>query len=501
MGEIKKILVANRGEIAVRIIRAIKELGLTSVAVYSEADTGSLHVLEADESCLIGPPPPLQSYLDMDRIIEAARSCGADAIHPGYGFLAENPAFSGKVRDAGLVFIGPPAEAIRLMGDKLEARALAKRAGVPITPGSDGPVDLEHARRIAGDIGFPVLIKAAHGGGGKGMHIVRKPDDLQEALETSIRESSSAFGSSTVYLEKYLEEPRHIEVQVLADSHGTVLHLFERECSVQRRHQKIIEETPSMALTPELRTRMTEAAVALAREAGYVNAGTVEFLFSKGEFYFLEMNTRIQVEHPVTEMVTGVDLVKWQIRIARGEKLTLKQEDLRQQGHSIECRVYAENPEANFLPAPGTLHLVREPSGPGIRVDSGIRSGFTVPAVYDPILSKVVTWAETRDDAIDRMDLALKEYVVLGTPTIIPYLRDVLAHEVFRSGHYDTHFVGDHMNGWKNEIPEELLLLACGLAVEGQGAPANGSGTSSRASGPPPTPWQTLGRFRLGERS
>jgi acetyl-CoA carboxylase biotin carboxylase subunit len=388
----KKVLIANRGEIAVRIIRTCREMGLETVAVYSVADKLALHVLEADQAVYLGPSEPLESYLHGERILAAARETGAEAIHPGYGFLAENPVFAERCFQEGMVFIGPPVQAIRDLGNKTKARTIMSRAGVPIIPGLlQTSEDLQVFSREAERLGYPVIIKAAAGGGGKGMRIVLEPSDLPEAFQSCKSEAEKAFGDGSLYLEKHLESPRHVEFQILADSFGNVVHLFERECSIQRRHQKIVEETPSTALTPDLRRQMGQSAVAAARASGYINAGTVEFLLDRdGSFYFLEVNTRLQVEHPITEVTTGLDLVRCQLDIAAGQALTFRQEEIQPRGQAIECRIYAEDPEAQFLPSPGKILYLREPSGPGIRMDSGIRAGFEVPMEYDPILGKLI---------------------------------------------------------------------------------------------------------------
>ncbi len=445
-----KILIANRGEIAVRLTRACHELGIRAVVVYSEADADALHTRLADEAVLIGPPPPSQSYLNGARLIEAAQQTGCEAIHPGYGFLSEAPDFAQSVRDAGLVFIGPPAEAIRKMGVKTEARAIMEAAGVPIVPGfqADDATEADFLR-AAERIGYPVMVKAAGGGGGKGIRIVHAPADLPDALAAARRESEHAFGDPTLFLEKYVEHGRHIEFQVLADAHGHTVHLFERECSIQRRHQKIIEETPSPLLTPEVRARMGQAAVDAARAVGYVNAGTVEFIAdTSGAFYFLEMNTRLQVEHPITEMVTGVDLAAQQIRIAAGEPLPFAQSDLTQRGHAIECRVYAEDPDNGFLPAIGPVLRTVEPAGPGVRVDAGIVTGDQVTIHYDPMIAKVIALAATRDAAIRKMDRALSQYVILGVTTNLRFLRDVLNHPAFLAGEISTGFIDERLANW-----------------------------------------------------
>jgi acetyl-CoA carboxylase, biotin carboxylase subunit len=439
----KKILIANRGEIAVRIIRACRELEIIPVAVFSEADAASLHVRLADEAYGLGPAPSRDSYLSIERVMTAARASGADAVHPGYGFLAENAAFARACEDAGVAFIGPRSETIALMGEKTSARRLAVEAGVPVVPGTMAAIgDAPTLRREAERIGYPVMLKAAAGGGGKGMRLVASPGELDAAAERARGEARSAFGDDSVYLEKAIVRPRHVEIQVMADAHGGAVHLFERECSIQRRHQKVIEESPSPALTPELRERMGSLALALVKRAGYVNAGTLEFLVDAGRNpYFLEMNTRLQVEHPVTEMVTGVDLVKLQIRVAQGERLPFAQRDLHQSGHAIECRVYAEDPDNSFLPSPGTIHALRVPGGPGIRDDSGVYEGATVSIHYDPLVSKLVAYGVDREEALQRMRRAVAEYSVLGIKTTLPFFARVLRHPAFVSGEYDTSFV------------------------------------------------------------
>ena len=440
----KKVLIANRGEIAVRIIRACREMGVSTVAVFSECDRAALHVRLADEAYAIGPSTPRESYLRIDGIVDVARRSGADGVHPGYGFLAENETFAAAVRDAGAAFIGPTPEAIARMGSKTAARAAAIGAGVPVVPGTQTPLaadapDAEVAR-VAASIGYPLLVKAVAGGGGKGMRTVADPADLAGAVRAARSEAGTAFGDSAVYIERRLPRPRHVEVQLLGDHHGTVLPFVERECSIQRRHQKVVEETPSPVVTPALRSAMTSAAAAVARQVGYTNAGTIEFLLDEdGRFYFLEMNTRLQVEHPITEMVTGIDLVRWQIRIARGERLDLDPARLLQPvGHAIECRIYAEDPDNNFLPSPGRILQLRAPSGPGIRDDSGATAGFDVPIFYDPLISKLVAWAEDRPAAIARMRRALGEYLVAGIKTTVPFFTWLLAQPDFLAGRFDT---------------------------------------------------------------
>ena len=449
-------------------MRTCRERGIATVAVYSEADRNALHVRGADEAVEIGPAPSAQSYLAAERVLDAARQSGADAIHPGYGFLSENAAFAQAVEDAGLVWIGPPPEAIRLMGDKTEARKLMQAAGVPMAPGTTDAIDdPSRAERVAGEIGYPVLVKAAAGGGGKGMRVVDRAEDFAGAFERARSEAQSAFGDGRVYVEKYLARPRHVEIQVLADAHGNTVHLFERECSVQRRHQKVIEEAPSAVLTPDLRAAMGRAAVQAARACDYVGAGTVEFLLDADlDFYFLEMNTRLQVEHPVTELVTGLDLVAEQIRIAEGEPLGYGQDDLSIWGHAVECRVYAEDVPAGFLPAPGPLLRHRPPAGPGVRVDAGVEEGDRVPVHYDPMISKLSTWGRTRAEAIARMDRALAEYDVAGVRTTIPFCRLVMRHPAFTSGQFDTGFVAEHFSPdalAPSEDAERLAAVAAGL--------------------------------------
>jgi acetyl-CoA carboxylase biotin carboxylase subunit len=441
----QSVLIANRGEIAVRIIRACRELGLRSVAVYSEADADAPHVLLADEAWLLGPAPSAESYLRVDRLLEVARAAGVDAVHPGYGFLAERAPFAQAVTEAGFQFVGPTAETIQAMGDKTEARRRMAAAGVPIVPGTTDPlVDADDAVRTATEIGFPVLLKAAAGGGGKGMRVVESADACARAFEAAAREAQAAFGDGSVYVEKYLGHPRHIEVQLLGDRHGQVIHLGERECSIQRRHQKLVEEAPSPALDPAARAAMGEAAVAAARAVRYEGAGTVEFLWQDGAFFFLEMNTRIQVEHPVTELVTGIDLVQWQLRVAAGERLPWSQEEVRLEGHAIECRITSEDPEGGFLPSTGRIRHLELPSGPGVRWDGAIRPGFEVGLHYDPLLGKLITSAPTRLEAIDRMRRALGEFVVEGVETSAPFHRRVMEEPDFRAGRLTIRYLEEH---------------------------------------------------------
>lgn len=448
----KKILVANRGEIALRVMRTIKRMGIETVAVYSEADRNAPHVRFADQAVLLGPPPSNQSYLKGDLIIEHAKRLGVDGIHPGYGFLSENAEFSAAVEAAGITFIGPGPDAIRTMGSKLAAKEAVAQYNIPMVPGIDRAItDVDEAQKIAGEIGFPILIKASAGGGGKGMRIVERPEDLKEQMERAISEATSAFGDGSVFIEKYVTSPRHIEIQVMADKHGNILHFFERECSIQRRHQKVVEEAPSSLLDPEMRERMGQAAIHVAESCGYVGAGTVEFLVDADRnFYFLEMNTRLQVEHPVTEMVTGYDLAELQIRVARGEELQIKQEDLSIKGHAMELRVYAEDPLNNFLPSVGNLERYRLPEGEGIRVDNGFEEGMDVPIYYDPMLSKLCTYGVDREQAISRMIEAIAHYQVEGVETTLPFGDYVMRHPKFREGDFDTHFV-------KNYYSEEAI--------------------------------------------
>jgi len=438
-----KVLVANRGEIALRIMRTIRKMGMKSVAVYSEADRHAPHVLFADEATCIGAAPSAQSYLNADKIISTAKQLGADAIHPGYGFLSENAGFAQKVEDAGIIFIGPSPAAMRIMGSKLAAKESAKKYNVPMVPGTDKAIEnAEAAKKIADEIGYPVLIKASAGGGGKGMRVVENAGDMKEQMERAVSEAKSSFGDGSVFIEKYVGSPRHIEVQVIADKFGNVIHAFERECSIQRRHQKVVEETPSAIITPELRSKIGEAAIQVAKSCSYSSLGTVEFLVDdKLNFYFLEMNTRLQVEHPVTEMITGLDLVEEQIKIARGEKLQLKQEDLTINGHAIELRVYAEDPLNNFLPSIGTLDKYKRPAGDGVRVDDGYEEGMTIPVYYDPMIAKLAVHAKTRAEAIQKMLQAIKEYKIEGVATTLPFGAFVFEHEAFISGKFDTHFV------------------------------------------------------------
>lgn len=470
MGKIRKALVANRGEIALRIFKSLKEAGISTVAVYSDADSSALHVRYADEAVFIGAAPASQSYLQGERIIEAALKTGADAIHPGYGFLSENENFAKAVRQAGLIYIGPSEQSIEIMGSKLEAKRAAARFGVPLVPGTSSPIsETSEAIRLANEIGFPILIKASAGGGGKGMRIVHDPFTFEQHLERAKSEALASFGDDAVFIEKYVSSPRHIEFQILGDQHGNIVHLFERECSIQRRHQKVIEEAPSSILTSELRERMGTAAVNVARSCGYFNAGTVEFILDDQlNFYFLEMNTRLQVEHPVTEMITGLDLVRLQIRIAEGEALPFNQSELSFKGHAVEARIYAEDPARDFMPDPGFLTHYELPSGHGVRVDNGYETGAEVPVFYDPMLAKLICYAEDREKAIDKLIRALNDYQVSGVKTTIPFCRFAVDHPSFRSGNFNTHFVStwfkpEYLS--EQKIPDEVEQIAIGLAV------------------------------------
>jgi len=460
----KKILVANRGEIAIRVMRTAKKMGIKTVAIFSEADRNAPHVRYADEAVCVGPPPSAESYLLGSKIISEAKKLGVDGIHPGYGFLSENAEFAEEVENNNITFIGPGSKAIRIMGSKLAAKEAVKKYDIPMVPGIDKAItDIEQAKIIAATIGFPILIKASAGGGGKGMRIVEREKDLESQMKMAIGEATAAFGDGSVFIEKYVTSPRHIEIQVLADKHGTILHFFERECSVQRRHQKVVEEAPSSVLTPEMRNAMGEAAVNVARSCDYVGAGTVEFLLDADHnFYFLEMNTRLQVEHPVTELITGVDLVRLQIEVARGEKLKLKQSDLKIEGHALELRVYAEDPTNDFLPSVGTLETYRLPEGDGIRVDNGFEEGMEIPIYYDPMLSKLITFGINRELAIDKMIQAIENYKVEGVETTLPFGKFVCEHPAFRSGDFDTHFVKNYFSGdaLKKGTKEEEKLAA-----------------------------------------
>lgn len=479
MTSIQKILVANRGEIALRIMRSAREMGKQTVAVYSEADRHAPHVRYADEAVYLGEAPSSASYLNIDKIILACRATGADAVHPGYGFLSENAAFAQRVADEQFTFIGPTAETIATMGNKLAAKEAVSRYHVPLVPGTTSPVtSLKMAQQAAEHVGYPVLIKASAGGGGKGMRIVHQPAELPEQMERATSEAQSAFGDGAVFIEKFIVAPRHIEIQVLGDTHGHIVHLFERECSVQRRYQKVIEEAPSSVLTPEIRQAMGQAAVEVARACQYVGAGTVEFVVDQQlQFYFLEMNTRLQVEHPVTELITGVDLVKQQISIAEGKPLAFRQQDLQIKGHALEVRVYAEDPANNFLPDTGVLRTYKLPQGPGIRVDSGFEQGMEIPVYYDPMIAKLITYAEDRSEAIARMLRAIDEYEITGVATTLDFCRFVLQHPAFVSGQFDTKFVERHFSPEKlspsiSALEEQVAVAVASLLQEQQRTPA-----------------------------
>lgn len=460
----QKILVANRGEIALRVMRSAREMGIKTVAVYSDADRNALHVRYADEAVHIGEAPSNKSYLVGEKIIDACIKTGAQAIHPGYGFLSENAAFARQVRGAGLILIGPSPEAMEVMGNKLSAKAAALKYNIPMVPGTEEAItDVNEAKLRAIEVGFPILIKAAAGGGGKGMRIVEKAGDFEEQMQLAVSEAVSAFGDGSVFIERYVSSPRHIEIQVLGDTHGNIVHLFERECSVQRRHQKVIEEAPSSVLTPQIREQMGKCAVDVARAVNYTGAGTVEFIMDENlNFYFLEMNTRLQVEHPVTEMITGIDLVKEQIRIARGEAISFEQKDLVIKGHAVELRVYAEDPDNNFLPDIGTLQTYITPKGPGVRVDDGFEQGMEIPIYYDPMIAKLVTYGKDRAEAIERMIRAIDEYQITGITTTLGFGKFVMQHNAFTSGQFDTHFVSKYFIAGvlQNSNEDEALIAA-----------------------------------------
>jgi acetyl-CoA carboxylase biotin carboxylase subunit len=470
----KKILVANRGEIALRIMKSAREMGIKTVAIYSEADRNAPHVKYADEAVLLGPPASSESYLLGDKIIQVCKDLNVDGIHPGYGFLSENAAFAESVEQAGITFIGPSAESMRIMGDKLSAKEAAKKYNIPLVPGTEGAIDdVEEAKRISSEIGFPILIKASAGGGGKGMRIVERIEDFEEQMQLAVSEAKSAFGNGAVFIEKYVGSPRHIEIQVLCDKHGNRVHLFERECSVQRRHQKVIEEAPSAVLTDELREKMGQTAIDVARSCNYVGVGTVEFIFDEQHnYFFLEMNTRLQVEHPVTEMITGVDLVKEQIKVARNEKLDFTQGELSIHGHAIEVRVYAENAMENFIPDIGRLKLYQRPHGTGIRVDDGFEQGMDIPIYYDPMISKLVTHGKDRDEARMRMVRACEDYNIVGVTTTLNFGKYVMEHPAFISGDFDTHFVKKHFQpealNQHNQGEEEVGALILAQLLEKQ---------------------------------
>jgi len=493
-----KILIANRGEIAIRIIRACRELGIKTVAVYSDVDRSALHVRYADEAYYIGPAPARESYLRIDRILDAAKRSGADAVHPGYGFLAERPEFAMACTENGIAFIGPPASAIGAMGDKAVARMTVQKAGVPVVPGTEGEGGLrdEEILAVALQVGFPLLIKATAGGGGKGMRLVERLQDLPRALTSARREAEASFGDGAVYLEHVVEGARHVEIQLLADQHGNCIHLGERECSIQRRHQKLIEESPSPIVDADLRRRMGEVAVRAAQAVNYINAGTIEFLLDKDKnFFFLEMNTRLQVEHPVTEMVTGVDIVKEQIRIARGRKLRCTQDDVQLNGWAIECRINAEDPFNNFLPSAGRIHTLSRPAGPGVRVDSGVDEGSEITPYYDSLLAKIVVWGETRGEAIVRMRRALREYRVIGIKTNIPFHQAIMESHRFHGGQFDTTFVEQRFSIDENiaeELPRVAAIVATLVAHQrGQQAAQIVRGPTRDASN-----WKLAGRSR-----
>lgn len=487
----KKILVANRGEIALRIMRSAREMGIATVAIFSEADRNSPHVHYADEAVCVGPPPSNQSYLLADKIIEISKELGVDGIHPGYGFLSENSEFAQKVTDAGIIFIGPKPHAIEVMGNKLAAKEAVLEYGIPMVPGTKGAVtDIEEAKKESAKIGFPILIKAAAGGGGKGMRVVENAEEFEEQMQRAVSEAVAAFGDGAVFIERFVGSPRHIEIQVLADQHGNIVHLFERECSIQRRHQKVVEEAPSSVLTPEIREKMGASAVDVARACSYVGAGTVEFLLDENlNYYFLEMNTRLQVEHPVTELITGKDLVKEQIKIARGEKLSFTQDDLEINGHAMELRVYAEDPANNFLPDIGRLETYRRPQGPGVRVDDGFEEGMDIPIYYDPMIAKLCTHGHDRIEAMDRMVRAIDDYNIVGISNTLGFGKFVMQHEAFRSGKFDTHFVGQYFTPEAlkptadKEAEEIAALFTASLLEKGKAAKQAANDTSNQQSG------------------
>lgn len=492
----KKILIANRGEIAVRIIRSLKEMDIWTVAVYSDADKNSLHRQFADESVYIGDSKPSESYLNQDKIIQAALDTGCEAIHPGYGFLSEKWEFNKKVNEAGLSFIGPNWQSMKLLGSKVQSRITMIDAGIPVCPGmKGGSKDFDEFEKVALEIGLPVLVKASDGGGGKGMRIVWKLEELKPAVEAAMRESISAFGSDVIFLEKYIQSPRHIEFQIACDKYGNAIHLNERECSIQRRHQKIIEETPSAIMTPELRQKMGEIAVRVAKAANYDNIGTVEFLLDKDlNFYFLEVNARIQVEHPVTELTTGIDLVKMQVKIANGEKLQYSQSDIRQMGHALECRIYAEDPENNFFPSPGLINFFQEPKGIGIRYDNGVKQGYEVPIHYDPILAKLITYGANREESRIRMINALKENVILGAKTSTAFMIEVLKHPEYIKGNINTNFLQDYsINAKPSEPILDAALAIAGLKPELPKQRELANNNSSLQS----NPWLEIGKWEL----
>jgi len=483
----QKILIANRGEIALRVMRSAREMGIKTVAVYSDADRNALHVRYADEAVYIGAAPSNQSYLNGEKIIAACQKTGATGIHPGYGFLSENAVFARQVKEAGLVLIGPSPEAMEIMGNKLSAKAAALRYNIPMVPGTEEAItDIAEAKARAVEVGFPILIKAAAGGGGKGMRIVEGVNDFEEQMQLAVSEATSAFGDGSVFIERYVSSPRHIEIQVLGDTHGNIVHLFERDCSVQRRHQKVIEEAPSKVLTPQIREQMGKCAVDVARSVNYTGAGTVEFIMDDAlNFYFLEMNTRLQVEHPVTELITGIDLVKEQIRIARGEAISFKQEDLQIRGHAIELRVYAEDPANNFLPDIGTLQTYITPKGAGVRVDDGFEQDMEIPIYYDPMIAKLITYGKDRTEAIERMLRAIDEYQITGITTTLGFGRFVMQHEAFTSGNFDTHFVKKYFTPEVLNTEEEGEMAIAAVIMEqllSQKKAATASATTAETS-------------------
>jgi len=484
-----KILIANRGEIALRIMRSAKEMGIKTVAIYSEADRSASFVKYADEAVLMGPPPSNQSYLLGDKIIDVCKQLNVDAVHPGYGFLSENADFARALDKAGIILIGPSPEAMTIMGDKLSAKAAVKKYGIPMVPGTDEAItDIEAAKEISLEIGYPILIKASAGGGGKGMRVVENPKDFVEQMNLAVSEAVSSFGNGAVFIERYVGSPRHIEIQIIADKHGNIVPLFERECSIQRRHQKVIEEAPSSVLTPELRKEMGEKAADVARAVNYSGAGTVEFLLDENlDFFFLEMNTRLQVEHPVTEMITGLDLVKEQIKVARGEKLSFTKDDIKLNGHAMEVRVYAEDPKNNFLPDIGTLKVYEPPRGIGVRVDDGFEEGMEIPIYYDPMIAKLITYGKDREEAISRMIRAIDDYKIVGIETTLPFCKFVMQHEAFTSGNFDTHFVGKYftpevLDG--DNADKEIAAMMSALIVDEESSKVkfNSSESTSTAS-------------------
>lgn len=489
---IKKVLIANRGEIAIRIAKTLREMGVKTVSVYSDADKESLHIRKTDETYYLGPSKPSESYLNIEKIIEIAKKCKADAIHPGYGFLAENPKFAKECEKNGIIFIGPSSESLEKSGDKIFARKAARECGVNIIPGSEvGTENYEEFEKMADEIGYPLIIKAALGGGGKGMRIVEKKEDLKSAFELARKEALEAFADGTLYVEKYLKNPRHIEIQIMGDKYKNYIHLFERECSIQRRHQKIIEEAPSPFMDENLRKNMSEAAIEIAKEIGYYNAGTIEFLVDENKnFYFLEINARLQVEHPVTEMITGKDLVRAQIQIASGEKIPWKKEEINLRGHAIECRIYAEDPLNNFAPSPGKIEFLSEPKGPYVRVDSGIYEGWEIPLFYDPLISKLIVWSEKREEALQKMKEALKEYIIIGVKTIIPFLLKIIQNEDFKKGIYHTNFLKEFNFEEEEEDERKLLKVAIlGLLLENKGIEIKEKKESYNA-------WKIINRLR-----